>query len=82
MSTDIFDFPPVERPYVAVRRFKIIYGETIFNDLLEYLGVSEDEFRCEYGEKLIGNPTVLNGVITDMVVGRIRQMRRRCGVNE
>ena len=36
MSTDIFDFPPVERPYVAVRRFKLINGEFLFNDLLEY----------------------------------------------
>lgn len=77
MSTDIFDYPPVERPYVAVRRFKIINGEFIFNDLLEYLDLTEDEFRKEYGEKLIGNPTCLNTVITEMVTTRIRESRRR-----
>lgn len=80
MSTDIFDFPPVERPYVAVRRFKLINGGFIFNDLLEYLGLNEEEFRKEYGEKLIGNPACLNKVISEMVTGRIRESRKRRSV--
>lgn len=75
-ATDIYDFPPVERPYVAVRRFKLTMGDFIFNDLLEYLGLSEEEFRQEYGEKLIGNPTCLNHTITEMVTGRISRSRR------
>jgi len=72
MSSSIFDFPPVERPYVAVRRFKAVQGEFIFQDLLNYLGLSEDEFREEYGEKIIGNPACLNHTINEMVRGKRR----------
>ena len=77
MSTNIFDFPAAERPSIAVGIFKQVNGEFIYNDLLEYLDLSEDEFQEEYGEKLIGDPTCLNPVITEMVLGRIREKRRR-----
>ena len=78
MSTDIFDFPPVERKYVAVRRFIItIGGEKIFNRLLCELQLTREEFTNEYGEKLIGNPAMFNSKIGDI----IRDDLRRRGVD-
>ena len=77
MSTDIFDYPPVERKYVAVRRFKIIIGKSIYDDLLKYLGLTEKEFVNEYGEKIVANPTCLNRTIVEMVTSQIRESRKR-----
>ena len=68
MVTSIYDFPPVERKYVAVRRYKkTIGGEKMFNRLLERLGLSEEEFIQEHGEELIGNPTLFHHDMVEMM---------------
>ena len=37
---NIFEYPPVERKYVAVRRYRqSVGGEKIFNRLLDVLGL-------------------------------------------
>ena len=66
MVKDIFDYPPVERPYVAVRRFQIVMGEHLFNKLLDYLDCDYGGFVNDYGEKLVVNPNYLSDVIVDM----------------
>ena len=66
MVRDIFDYPPVERPYVAVRRFKLVMGESLFTKLLDYLGCDYGGFVENYGEKLISNPNCLTKDIVDM----------------
>lgn len=78
MSTSIYDFPPVERKYVAVRRYKnTIGGEIIFKRLLEHLGLTETEFIQKYGDELIGNPTLFNHEIVMMVCESFRSIRKR-----
>ena len=58
MVSSIFDYPPVERKYVAVRRYRqSVGGENIFNRLLARLGLSYYEFVDEWGETLVGNPS-------------------------
>ena len=77
MSTDIFDYPPVERKYVAVRRFiTTIGGEKMFNKLLGKLGLSREEFTMEYGERLIGNPAMFNQMMVDIIREDARRIRR------
>lgn len=70
----IFDYPPVERKYVAVRRYQNIYGEKIFNRLLKRLDLSRDEFVDEWGDRLVGDPAPgeLNDIIVDILVKSIR----------
>ena len=76
MSTDIFDFPPVERKYVAVRRFIItIGGEKMFNRLLRELDITREEFTLEYGEKLIGNPAMFNTMMVNIIREDLRRSR-------
>ncbi len=76
MSTSIFDFPPVERKYVAVRRFIItIGGEKMFNRLLRELDITREEFTLEYGEKLIGNPAMFNATMVDIIREDLRRSR-------
>lgn len=54
---NIYDYPPVQRKYVAVRRYIMtIGGLEVFNLLLKRLGLTRKEFIMEYGESLIGNP--------------------------
>lgn len=60
----------------AVARFKLVQGEWLFERILNHLGLSEEEFTRQYGEKLSDDPTCLNNVITDMIVGNIRRMRK------
>ena len=66
MVKDIFDYPPVERPYVAVRRFKLVMGEHLFNKLLKYLDLEYGGFVKEYGEKLVRDPNCLSKTIVEM----------------
>ena len=68
MTTSIFDYPPVERKYVAVRRYQNIYGEKIFDRLLKRLDLSRDEFVDEWGDRLVGDPAPgeLNDIIVDI----------------
>lgn len=77
MSTNIFDYPPVERKYVAVRRFILsIGGEKMFNRLLRELNLTREEFTNEYGEKLIGNPGMFNHEISEMIREDFRRVRQ------
>ena len=75
MTTPIHEYPPVEQKYVAVRRYKLSIGTSIFERLLERLELTEKEFTVEYGEKLIGNPALFNKEITDIIVNVIRRGR-------
>lgn len=73
---DIFEFPPVERKYVAVRRFILtIGGETMFNKLLGKLELNREEFTREYGEKLIGDPGMFNQMMVDIIREDARRIR-------
>lgn len=73
---DIFEFPPVERKYVAVRRFIItIGGEKMFNRLLEELNLTREEFTLEYGERLIGNPGMFNTKMVNIIREDLRRSR-------
>ena len=79
MSTNIFDYPPVERKYVAVRRYRqSVGGEKIFNRLLDVLGLTYYEFVDKYGEKLIGEPAPdeLNKVLVEMLRGDFRSVKK------
>ena len=68
MRTNIFEFPPVERKYVAVRRYIItIGGEKMFNKLLNELNLTREEFTNEYGENLIGNPNLFSKELTKIL---------------
>ncbi|MBR1749043.1 MAG: hypothetical protein IJ743_04515 [Bacilli bacterium] len=67
MSKNIFDYPPSERKYVAVRRFILINGKDIFEKLLKHLDLTREEFTNEYGEQLIGNPTMFNKEIVGII---------------
>lgn len=51
----------------AVRTFKLVQGEWLFNRILNHLDMTEDEFIEEYGEKLSKDPTCLNDVIVEMI---------------
>ena len=51
----------------AVRRFKLVQGEWLFNRILKHLDMTEDEFTQEYGDKLEDDPTCLNDVIVEMM---------------
>ncbi|MBO6274817.1 MAG: hypothetical protein J6M91_04645 [Methanobrevibacter sp.] len=79
MSTDIFDFPPVERKYVAVRRYIItIGGVVIFNKLLKHLDLTKDEFINLHGEELISNPALFNKEIVEIIQEDFRSVRKKC----
>lgn len=75
MTTPIHDYPPVEQKYVAVRRFKLSISPRIFERLLERLELTEKEFVQEYGEKLMGNPALLNHEVTEMIISDLRRVR-------
>lgn len=76
MSKDIFDYPPVERKYVAVRRFiPTIGGEKMFNRLLKRLELTREEFTAEYGEQLIGNPAMFNHIMVEIICEDFRRVR-------
>ena len=51
----------------AVIRFKLVQGEFIFDKILNHLGLTEDEFTQEYGEKLEKDCNCLNSVIVEMM---------------
>ncbi len=78
MVRDIYDYPPVERPYVAVRRFKLVVGENLFNKLLKYLELDYGEFVKKYGEKLAGNPNCLNKDIVEMQHKEWKKIHEKC----
>lgn len=71
----IYDLPTDKRRIEAVRRFKIITGENIFERLLDYLELSYEEFINEYGDKLASNPNCCNSMIVDMCYRSIKSMR-------
>lgn len=76
MSRDIFDYPPVEQKYVAVRRFILtIGGEKFFNRLLNHLGLTREEFTLKYGEELIGNPSLFNKELIMIVSNDFKAIR-------
>ena len=78
MSTSVFDYPPVERKYVAVRRYrKSVGGERIFNRLLSRLGLTYYEFVEEWGETLVCNPSPdeLNHELATMISEDARRVR-------
>lgn len=64
---DIYNLPENERRVEAVRRFRIITGESIFNNLLGYLELCDEEFTNEYGDKLAANPNYCNHLLVEMV---------------
>lgn len=66
MTRPIWEYPPVERPYVAVLRYRLVLGETIFTDLLNYLDLDYEAFVKSYGEKLVGDPNCLSETIVKM----------------
>lgn len=66
MTTPISEYPPVERPYVAVRRYRLVLGERLFTKLLNYLNVDYSEFVNQYGEKLVRDPNCLSKKIVEM----------------
>ncbi|WP_458456180.1 hypothetical protein [Methanobrevibacter sp.] len=66
MNRPIWEYPPVERPYVAVRRYRLVLGETIFTDLLNYLDLDYEAFVRSYGEKLVRDPNCLSKKIVEM----------------
>nr|WP_295000212.1 hypothetical protein [uncultured Methanobrevibacter sp.] len=77
--SNIFDYPPVERKYVAVRKYRqAVGGEKIFNRLLSVLGLTYYEFVDKYGEKLIGDPAPdeLNRVLVEMLRRDFRSVRK------
>lgn len=76
MSQSIYDYPVEQRPRLAVARFRRIQGDYVFDLLLEHLNLDYESFVNKYGEKLVGNPTCLNQVIVDMMVGIFRKTRR------
>ena len=53
---DIYTLPKNKRRAEAVRRFKLITGENVFERLLDYLELSQEEFTNEYGDKLVEAP--------------------------
>ncbi len=73
----IFDYPPVERKYVAVRKYRKSVGGAMFNRLLKRLGLSYYEFVEEYGEILMGDsaPNVLNKEIVGIIRDDVRRFR-------
>lgn len=76
MNSNIFEYPPVERKYVAVRRFiQAIGGENMFNRLLKRLNLTRKEFTDLYGEKLIGDPAMFNHEVVEMMCEDIRRVR-------
>lgn len=76
MSTNIFEFPPVERKYVAVRRYIItIGGEKMFNKLLNELNLTREEFTEEYGESLIGNPNLFSKELAKIIRNEFRSVK-------
>lgn len=77
--SSIYDLPDDERRIEAVRRFKIITGENIFERLLDYLELSQKEFTKEYGDKLASNPNYCNPLIVDMCYGNIMKRGYRRG---
>ncbi len=75
MVTPILDFPPVERKYVAVHRFKKTITPRLFYRLLESLELSEMEFVLEFGEQLIGNPALFNKEVAEFVRSDVWRVR-------
>lgn len=57
----------------AVIRFKLVQGEWLFDKILDYLNLSEEEFTREYGEKLEKDCNCLNGVIVEMMHQNMRR---------
>lgn len=57
----------------AVIRFKLVQGEWLFEKILDYLNMTEEEFTTEYGEKLADDPTCLNNVIVEMMHQNMRR---------
>lgn len=83
MTTPIWEYPPVERPYVAVRRFKLVMGEHLFNKLLTYLDLEYGSFVKEYGEKLVRDPNCLSKTIVEMEHKEWKKIHEKCrgGIN-
>ena len=75
MSDNIYNYPVEQRPRLAVARFRRIQGEWLFDQLLEHLELTYDEFVTAYGEKLVGDPTCLSDVLVEMITGNIRRSR-------
>lgn len=73
--SNILDYPVEQRPRLAVSRFRRIQGDWLFDQLLEHLELTYDEFVNEYGEKLVSDPTCLSNIIVDMMTGTIRRGR-------
>lgn len=75
MTTPIHEYPPVERKYVAVRRFKIIITPRLFKCLLDKLSLTEKEFALKYGEELIGNPSLFDKEVAEIIRNSIWRAR-------
>lgn len=71
----IYTLPETERRIEAVRRFKVVTGENIFERLLDYLQLSQEEFTREYGDKLLANPSACNHLLVEMVRGSFTKKR-------
>lgn len=57
----------------AVIRFKLVQGEWLFDKILDYLNLSEEEFTKEYGEELEKDCNCLNSVIVEMMHKNIKR---------
>lgn len=51
----------------AVSTFKFVQGEWLFQEMLNHLGMTEDEFKQKYESKLDKDPNALNEVIIEMM---------------
>ncbi len=59
----------------AVTTFKLVHGEWLFERILDYLNLTEEEFREKYESELEKDCTCLNDVIGDMIYQNIKRKR-------
>lgn len=57
----------------AVSRFKLVQGEWLFDRILNYMDLTEEEFREKYEDALDKDCTCLNEVIGDMIYENMRK---------
>ena len=64
---DLYNLPPEKRAKKAAIRYKIVIGEGLFNELLDYLNMTFEEFSKEYGEQIISNQKIVDSILVEIL---------------
>lgn len=64
---DLYDLPSEKRAKKGAIRYKLVLGEGLFNELLDHLNMTFEEFSKKYGEQLITNQNIVDDILVEMI---------------